>query len=112
MAKNKIIKPYTESHIDEHAGKVGGRRNLREVIIHTDDDCSFHYLIKKPSKGVLQAVADYEAKKDIAGIQKVMMGCVLEGDKEAIEHDGAIYTDLLSKISELINSTKSEIKKL
>lgn len=107
-----IVKPYTEAEINAHAAKVGGKQNLREIVISTEDDLEFHFLVKKPSRAAMQAVANYEAKKDIEGIQKIMMGCVLEGDKDAIEHDGAIYAALLEKISDLIHETKSIIKKL
>jgi hemin uptake protein HemP len=41
-----------------------------------------------------------------------MLGCVLEGDKEAYEHDGAIYSQLLTKVGELIKTAKGDLKKL
>lgn len=112
----QIIKPYSEDNIVAHAGKVGGRRNLREIVIHADEgEYEFWYLVKKPSKSVLRAIAAEEAKKDKANtdtIQNLMLGCVLEGDKEAYEHDGAIYTQLLRKTSELIKQAKGDLKKL
>ena len=128
MEKKPVInKPYSEEKIEELAGKVGGRRNLREITIVTDGgDYQCVYLIKKPSRAVMEAIADAEAKgsantdkglpvkkgQDIGKIQKLMMGCVLEGDKEAYEHDGAIYTQLLMHVGELVKEAKGELKKL
>lgn len=110
--KKQIIKPYEQSHIDAHAAKCGGLRNLREAVIHSEDNEEFHYLIKKPSRAVMQAIASAEQKKDIEATQKLMLGCVLEGDKEAYEHDGAIYTQLLKSVGELVHGGKLELKKL
>ena len=115
QATNKaltVVKPYGETEIEAHAAKVGGRRNLKEIVVTTDDDYAFYYLVKKPSKSVMQAIVHYESKKDYDGIQKLAMGCVLEGDREAYEHDGGIYLELSEQIGRLVNKTQSEIKKL
>lgn len=110
-----VIKPYTQTEIDTHAAKSGGLRNLRELCVKADDgEYEFWYLVKKPSKAVLEAIASEEAKKDknVSNIQKIMLGCVLEGDKEAYEHDGAIYGELLKFIGQLVHTAKGDLKKL
>lgn len=110
-----IIRPFTEEQIDAHAAKCGGRRNLREIPITTDSNEQFVYLVKKPSRAVMQALAEEGEKgdkKNITTIQKLMLGCVLEGDKEAYEYDGAIYTKLLKGIGGLVNTAKEEVKKI
>lgn len=112
----QVVRPYNEDQIDQHAGKCGGRRNLRQIPIVVDDgDYEFWYLVKKPSRAVLEAIAAEEAKKEkvnTSTIQKLMMGCVLEGDKEAYEYDGAIYSELIKNIGNLIKQAKGELKKL
>lgn len=110
--EKEIIKPYGDAQILEHAAKVGGKRNLREIVIDTDDDVSFHYLVKKPGRSVIQAVAHAEKKGDIDTQQKFIIACVLEGDKEAYENDGAIYGQLLENIGRLLESAKGSVKKL
>ncbi|GGA84677.1 hypothetical protein GCM10008015_26830 [Flavobacterium palustre] len=113
--KVTVIKPYTEEQIEAHAAKCGGRRNLREIPITTDSDEQFVYLVKKPSRAVMQAIAEEEQKKEksnVTTIQKLMLGCVLEGDKEAYEYDGAIYAQLLKAIGTLVQTAKSDVKKL
>jgi alkanesulfonate monooxygenase SsuD/methylene tetrahydromethanopterin reductase-like flavin-dependent oxidoreductase (luciferase family) len=110
-----IIRPFTEEQIDAHAAKCGGRRNLRVIPITTDTDEQFEYLVKKPSRAVMQALALEEQKgdkKDVTAIQKLMLGCVLEGDKEAYEYDGAIYSQLLKAVGTLVQTAKSDVKKL
>lgn len=110
-----VIKPFTEEQIETHAAKCGGRRNLREIVVLTDSDEQFVYLVKKPSRALLQALAEEDQKgekKSITTVQKLMLGCVLEGDKEAYEYDGAIYTELLKAIGSLVKSAKGDIKKL
>ena len=110
--EKEVIKPYDDAKINEHAAKCGGKRNLRELIISTDDNFEFHYLIKKPSRATMQAVASSEQKKDIDSTQRLMLGCVLEGDKEAYEHDGSIYVNLLKGIGELAHIANQELKKI
>ena len=110
MNKN-VIKPYNDDKFQEYVGKVGGKRNLREIVITTNDDYEFHYLVKKPSRSVLQAIAEYEKTKQTSKIENLLIGCVLEGDKEAFEHDGAMYLELMKQIGLLIMDIKSEIKK-
>lgn len=110
-----VIRPFTDEQIEAHAAKCGGRRNLREIPVTTDSDEQFVYLVKKPSRALMQALAEEGAKgdkKNITTIQKLMLGCVLEGDKDAYEHDGAIYTKLLKGIGGLVNTAKEEVKKI
>ncbi len=110
-----VIKPFGDVEIEAHAAKCGGRRNLREIPITTDDNEQFVYLVKKPSRAVMQALAEEEQKgdkKNVTTIQKLMLGCVLEGDKEAYEYDGAIYSQLLKAIGMLVKTAKSDIKKI
>lgn len=107
-----VVRPYTDADIEQYAGKVGGKRNLKEVVITTDDNYVFHYLVKKPSRSVLQAIAASESKKDTDAIQKLMIGCVLEGDKDSFEFDGAIYAQLLKQVGGLVNLAKGEFKNL
>jgi hemin uptake protein HemP len=114
--ERQVIKPYDNDAIEAHAAKSGGKRNLREISIVSDDgEYEFLYLVKKPSRAVLEAIAAEEAKKEkmnTNNITKLMLGCVLEGDKEAYEHDGAIYSQLLTKVGELIKTAKGDLKKL
>lgn len=117
--KFEIVKPYDDTKIEDHAGKCGGKRNLREIPIYTEDNYVFWYLVKRPSKNVLQAIAEAKEKGDkkndptaITDIQKLMMGCVLEGDKDAFEHDGSIYVTLCKEIGILARESRSTLKNL
>lgn len=108
---NIIVKPYTAEAVVAHEARVGGKRNLKEVVV-TDDETDFYYLVKRPTRSVLQAVTGAKDKSDINGASKILMGCVLEGDMEAIEHNGAMYLSLVEAITTLIGGVRSEIKKL
>ncbi|MCO5230145.1 MAG: hypothetical protein M9958_03215 [Chitinophagales bacterium] len=126
MSEVNIIKPYGETEINDHAAKVGGRRNLREVSVRVNYETvtterrieekiggdEFFYLIKKPGRKEVQAVASAGQKQDTDLIQKIMIACVLEGDKSAYEYDGAIYANLLQQISQLIEEAQSGLKKI
>lgn len=112
-AKYKEIKPYGEAEIENHAPRVGGRHNLKEINIYLDDEeMKFSYLVKKPSRAVVQATGEAGSKKDQAKTQKIMIGCVLEGDKDAYEYDGSIYLRLIEEIGVLFEKAKSDIAKI
>lgn len=113
MAKQpKIIRPYGETEIEEHAAKVGGKQNLREIFINTDDDVKYAYLVRKPSRSVMQALASAEERKDTNKGFKLLLGCVLEGDEDLIDNDGSVFLTLTEQISDLVSKSKVEIKKL
>ena len=52
------------------------------------------------------------AKDNTDGVAKILLGCVLEGDLEAIENDGSLYLGMIEKITSLVGAAKGEIKKL
>ena len=106
------MKKYTEKDILEHEAKVGGKSNLREIVVIDEDDNEHFFLVKRPTRSVIQAITAANAKNDINQASKILLGCVLEGDLEAVENNGAIYLALVEKITTLIGGVKSEIKKL
>jgi hypothetical protein len=110
--KEIIVKPYTAEAVAEHEGKVGGKSNLREIIVTDDEGYDFYYLVKRPTRSVIQAITASNGKNDINGASKILLGCVLEGDMNAIENNGAMYLALVENITTLISGVKSEIKKL
>lgn len=111
MSEIKQNKPYGEVEIEDYAGKVGGRKNLREINVKVDD-IEYYYLVKKPGRKEAQAIATATEKNDLNQVQKLTLGCVLEGDKEAYENDAAIYLQLMEQIGSLVQSATSSIKKL
>lgn len=113
MAKQKVRRNYTEEQKLQHAAKFGGERNIREIIITDEEDgLQTAYLVRKPSRSVVQAITAAGQKQDANKATKLLIGCVLEGDMELIEHDGSVFVELAQRISELMQTTKSEIKKL
>lgn len=110
--KQVIIKPYTAETVAEHEAKVGGKRNLREVSISDDEGTVFVFLVKRPTRSVIQAITNANAKNDINAASKILMACVLEGDMDTVENNGAIYLALVENITTLIGGVKSEIKKI
>lgn len=106
-----VIRPYGEAEIIAAAAKFGGKRNLREIIVESDGE-KFAYLVKKPSRSVVQATEEAGSKNDFKTVQKLVSACVLEGDQTALEHDGAIYNEVMSQIGGMLRKVKSDVKKL
>jgi hypothetical protein len=110
MPEVKIIKTYTDTQVLDHEAKVGGKRNLKEVIITDDEGTQYYYLVKRPTRSVVQASAEAMQKSDLKAQHKLTMGCVLEGDMEVIEQDGVMFSELLARVQMIGNSITSEIK--
>lgn len=108
--KEIIVKPYTAEVVAEHEAKVGGKRNLKEVIITDDEGVKYYYLVKRPSRNVVQASAEAMQKKDIKAQHKLALGCVLEGDMDVIEQDGVMFSELLGRVQMIGSGVTSEIK--
>lgn len=109
----KQNKPFSKEVIDEHALKVGGKQNLREItILCEDDEVEYVYLVKKPNRAVIKAITDAKDKKNLNGVADLMLGCVLEGDREAYDNDGAVYEELLTQIGGLITKARGQVKKV
>lgn len=105
-----VIKPYTDVQVTEHEAKVGGKRNLKEIIIKDDEGVEYCYLVKRPTRAIVQASAEAMQKNDLKAQHKLTMGCVLEGDMEVIEQDGVMFSELLARIQLIGKSITSEIK--
>lgn len=117
MEDFKEIKTYSDDEKQEFISKLG-ERNIVEVPVYTDDKYQFMYLVRRPSKSVIQAIAELENKpenqkqaKDITSIQNLMEGCVLAGDKQAYESDASIFTVLMKEIGALMHQSKTDLKK-
>lgn len=105
-----IFKTYTDVQVNEHEAKVGGKRNLKEIIVKDDEGSEYYYLVKRPTRAIVQASAEAMHKNDLKAQHKLTMGCVLEGDMEIIEQDGVMFSELLARIQLIGKSVTSEIK--
>lgn len=124
MKENKKIlagKPYEELTTEERALIVDftpeehkemkekyGRR-LKHVTIQVDEDERYDYLIVRPGKNVLLAMA--KKKEDLEEANDILIrNCVAAGNMEALE-DSAVYTSVLTAIGELIAGQAAFISK-
>ncbi|MFS2572860.1 hypothetical protein AAH134_20680 [Bacteroides thetaiotaomicron] len=124
MKENKKIlagKPYEELTTEEKALIVDftpeehkemkekyGRR-LKHVTVQVDEDERYDYLIVRPGKNVLLAMA--KKKEDLEEANDILIrNCVAAGNMEALE-DSAVYTSVLTAIGELIAGQAAFISK-
>lgn len=106
----KIVRPFTEADIVGFEAKVGGKRNLKEIVITDDTGQQYSYLVQRPTRVVVQASAEAMQKNDLKAQHKYALGCVLAGDMEVIEQDGVMFSELLARIQLIGKSVTSEIK--
>lgn len=71
------------------------------------------FVVIPPSRTVLNSLADFGIKKDVTNANKVLIAnCVLGGDMEQLEQDGATYTAVMEELGKLMSNKQASIKKL
>ena len=102
-----LIVDFKEEEHAELKTKYGKR--LKHVTVQVDEDERYDYLIVRPEKNVLLAMArkndDLEEANDI-----LIRNCVAAGNMAALE-DSAVYTSVLTAIGQLIAGQAAFISK-
>ena len=71
------------------------------------------YLVKKPSKALVYLLSSKEYEGDVQASSDAMIAnCVLAGDMDVLEQDASIFTELTSRIGDLMKGARSELKKV
>ena len=102
-----LIVDFTE---EEHAGmKLKYGKRLKHVTVQVDEDERYDYLIVRPNKNILLAMA--KKKDDLEEANDIQIrNCVAAGNMEALE-DSAVYTSVLTAIGQLIAGQAAFISK-
>lgn len=88
-----------------------GKKRIKEIALESEDG-TFRYVLRKPGRNVMDAIAK-AGEKDVAAANRIFINnCVLGGDMEAIELDGDIYLTILQEIAALTTEKKIKVKKL
>lgn len=89
-----------------------GANSLTEATITTQDG-EYKFILRKPGRAVLEAVASIGDKEPSSAANKILIAnCVLGGDTYVFEHDGAVYLAVLEQVSKLMSNAKAAVKKL
>lgn len=103
------LQPVSPEAILAAKAKYGENR-LKLIGIEVDGK-DIDYLLRKPGRSVIEAVARH--KGDITAANKVLLtNCVLAGDADALDQDGDVYAQVLKHISGMMRGAKSTVKKL
>jgi hypothetical protein len=104
------ILPVTPEHVLELKAKHGDKR-LRKLTVTTSEGDSVTFVVKKPTKTVIEAVGS--KKDDPAGANKILIAnCVLAGDADSFENDGEVYGEVMKSIAQLMKASQSKLEKL
>lgn len=102
-----LIVDFTPEEHAELKTKYGKR--LKHVTVQVDEDERHDYLIIRPNKNILLAMA--KKKDDLEEANDILIkNCVAAGDMEALE-DSAVYTSVLTAIGQLIAGQAAFISK-
>lgn len=116
------FKKFTEipaSTIEEWKAKYPGSISMLEVEIDEYDDSITTepqiatFILKKPSRHVMNLVGELGAKKEITKANNALISnCVLGGDMDVLESDGAVYSEVIASIERMMGAKKRSLKKL
>lgn len=102
-----LIVDFTPEDHAELKAKYGKR--LKHVTVQVDEDERYDYLITRPNKNILLAMA--KKKDDLEEANDILIrNCVAAGNMEALE-DSAVYTSVLTAIGQLIEGQAAFISK-
>jgi len=98
--EKKQIVGFTDEEHTRLKSQYGNR--LKMVTVQLDDNERHDFLVVRPTKDLILAVA---AKgNNISEANELMLNtCVKAGDREALE-DGAVYSVVISSISQMIKA--------
>lgn len=103
------LQPVTPETINDLKARHGEKR-LRKVTVESDGQ-SYEFIIKKPSRAIIEAVGKH--KNDAAAANKVLVAnCVLAGDDEAFENDGEVFSAVIKEVGALMEKAKVTVAKL
>ena len=112
MEKVQRYADITAAHIQDWKARHGAD-GLSEVLVTIDDNTTARFVICKPGRTVMDAVAQHGISKNVAGSNKALISnCVLGGDMELLEKDGGVYGEVLKHINASISAYRTEVKKL
>ena len=99
LSQSTIRLPKEESNSGDKEGSEG--------------EIAARFILKKPTRWIMDAVASSGLKKDVIASNKVLIAnCVLGGDMDLLEQDGGIYSALLRDINKQITFYEGDLKKL
>ena len=104
---------FSESVVEDF--KLKYPHGLRIIEIYPEEDSvePLKYLVKKPSKALVYLLSSKEYEGDVQASSDAMIAnCVLAGDMDVLEQDASIFTELTSRIGDLMKGARSELKKV
>ena len=110
---NNQKQAFSESVVEDF--KLKYPHGLRIIEIYPEEDSvePLKYLVKKPSKALVYLLSSKEYENDIQASSDAMIAnCVLAGDLDILEQDASIFTELTSRIGDLMKGARSELKKV
>lgn len=98
---------FTPQEHAELKHRFGNR--LRHVTVEVDEDERYDYLLVRPGKDILLAMAGH--KDDVGAANEMLIkNCVKAGCMEALD-DSAVYTSVISAIAQLISGQAAFMRK-
>lgn len=85
--------------------------NLTLCNVTTQAGASFEFILKKPSRAVIQAVS--AVGNDTTKASDLMIeNCVIDGDTKALDDDGEVFVAVLEEVGNMFGAATTSTKKL
>lgn len=98
---------------DLQALKAQHGNKLSELKFETSEGQELVYVLKKPTRATIEAIASIkdEGSKASKASKIMLANCVVAGPMEELE-DGEVYTTVLEAVGKLFTKASFEVKKL
>ena len=89
-----------------------GEKRIYHLHIEVDEEEKYDYLLVRPSKQVMSAVAKYGVDKYYDRANNFLIkNCTLAGDMQAMEDDAMIFTEVLKTLTTFSNQAHTFFSK-
>ncbi|RLZ08598.1 hypothetical protein [Faecalibacter macacae] len=98
---------------DLQALKAQHGNKLSELKFTTSEDQELTFVLKKPTRSVIEAIAllKSDSSKTSKASKIMLANCVVAGPMEELE-DGEVYATVLEVVGKLFTKASFEVKKL
>lgn len=107
----KHFRDITPEILQDWKARHGDR--LQHITVETADGLTAQFVVRPPSRSVVDLVGQHGQSKRIVEANKVLTAnCILGGDMELLEADGAVYAAIIEHIGAMMKKRAVSVKKL
>lgn len=109
----KSLNDLIEANKEKKEAWKDKHKTVKAISVHSDLNGLVHFIIGKPTRSILDSMAQYESDGKTKKSQEVLFNsCILAGDNSLLPGDVDLQTAVGNKLTELFKRLEVEEKEL